>query len=107
MDRPKESMMPVPFKSDHVVEQVPADDGSETQELKSVVGVELSSVEAREVWPQVLEHKWYMSERLGRDVGLRAAAVDYFTNVRRVSKRDELREMPPPTLPFMRPFGYR
>ena len=99
--------MPVPFKLDHVIERVLADDGSETQELKSVAGVRLSPLEAQEVWPQVLEHKWYMSERLGRDVGLRVAAVDYFTNIRRVKKRDELRDTPPPTQPFMRPFGYR
>jgi transitional endoplasmic reticulum ATPase len=100
-------MMSVPFKSDHVMENVLAEDGSETLELKSVAGAKLSSLEAREVWPQVMEHKWYMSERLGRDVGLRVAAVDYFTNVCRVSKRDEMREMLPPTLPFMRPLGYR
>lgn len=99
--------MPVQFESDHDIEQALADDGSETQELKSVAVVALSSLEAQEVWPQVLEHKWYMSERLGRDVGLRVAAVDYFTNVRRVTKRDELRETTPPTQPFMRPFGYR
>jgi hypothetical protein len=99
--------MVVLFESDQVIENVITDGGSETQGLDSVAGVRLSSLEAREVWPQVLEHKWYMSERLGRDVGLRAAAVDYFTNVRRVSKRDELRETPPPTQPFMRPFGYR
>jgi transitional endoplasmic reticulum ATPase len=107
MDRPEESMMPVPFESDDVKENVRADDGGETLELKAAAGAELSSVEASEVWPQVLEHKWYMSERLGRDVGLRVATVDYFTNVRRVTKRDEMREMQPPTLPFMRPFGYR
>ena len=100
-------MMPVPFKSDHVTENVGADDGRETQELKRAAGVRLSPLEAREVWPQIMEYKWYMSERLGRDVGLRAAAVDYFANVRRVSKRDEVRETPPPTLPFVRPFGYR
>ena len=75
--------------------------------LKSAAGPGLTPAEAREVWPQVLEHKWYMSERLGRDVGLRVAAVDYFTNVRRVTKRDEMRDMMPPTEPFMRPFGYR
>ena len=100
-------MMPVPSKLDHVTEQALADDGSETQELKSAAGVKLSPLEAREVWPQVLEHKWYMSERVGRDVGLRVAVVDYFTNVRKVSKRDEMRETTPPTLPFMRPFGYK
>ena len=99
--------MPVPFKLDHVIENVPADDGSETQELKSVAGVRLSSLEAHEVWPQVLEHKWYMSERLGRDVGLKVAAIDFFENVRTVTKRDQMRDQLPPTLPFMRPFGYR
>ena len=26
-------------------------------------------------------HKWILSERLGRDVGLRVAALDYFENV--------------------------
>jgi hypothetical protein len=30
----------------------------------------------------VLEHKWFVSERIGRDVGLRVAAIDYFENVR-------------------------
>lgn len=99
--------MPVQFESDHVTGQALADDGSETQELKSVAAVALSSLEAQEVWPQVLEHKWYMSERLGRDVGLRVAALDYFKNVRRIAKRDELREIAPPALPFRRPFGYR
>ncbi len=27
-------------------------------------------------------HKWFLSERLGRDVGFRVAALDYVTNVR-------------------------
>jgi hypothetical protein len=100
-------VVPVPFKLDHVIERVLADDGSEKQKIKQVAGGRLSSSEAREVWPQVLEHKWYMSERLGRDVGLRVAAVDYFENVRRASKRDELGDTLPPALPFMRPLGYR
>lgn len=99
--------MPIPFKSDYVIERVLADAESEKQKLKRVAGVRLSPLEAQEVWPQVLEHKWYMSERLGRDVGLRAAAADYFENVRGVTKRDEMRDQLPPTLPFMRPFGYR
>ncbi|HZG53555.1 MAG TPA: DUF4032 domain-containing protein [Pyrinomonadaceae bacterium] len=63
--------------------------------------------EAREVWLQILEHKWYLSERCGRDVGIKVAAVHYFENVRRVRKRDQVRATPPPTLPYMRPLGYR
>ncbi|HEV2802570.1 MAG TPA: DUF4032 domain-containing protein [Pyrinomonadaceae bacterium] len=99
--------MPVPFKPDHVSERVQGDDEREKQKFESATGVRLAPAEAQEVWPQVLEHKWYMSERLGRDVGLRAAALDYFKNVRRVAKRDELREIAPPALPFRRPLGYR
>jgi transitional endoplasmic reticulum ATPase len=98
-------MMPIPFKLDHIIERVLADDGSEKQKIKQVAGVGLSSSEAREVWSQVLEHKWYMSERLGRDVGLKVAAVDYFENVRRMRK--QVRDTLPPALPFMRPLGYR
>jgi hypothetical protein len=100
-------MMPIQFKLDHVVERVLADAESEEHKLKALAGVRLPHPEAQEIWPQVLEHKWYMSERLGRDVGLRAAALDYFENVRTVTKREELRDMLPPTLPFMRPLGYK
>ena len=30
---------------------------------------------------EIQEHKWFLSERLGRDVGARVAAVDYLENV--------------------------
>ncbi len=34
--------------------------------------------EAAHYWREVLEHKWYMSEQVNQDVGLRRAALDYF-----------------------------
>ena len=98
-------MMPVPFKSDDVTGRVRADDEREKQKLKSTTEVMLAPAEAPQVWPQVLEHKWYLSERLGRDVGLRVAALDYFKNVRRIAKRDELREVTSPALPIRRRLG--
>jgi hypothetical protein len=49
--------------------------------LRKLTGLKLSETEARSAWPRVLEHKWFLSERLGRDVGLRVAAMDYFENV--------------------------
>ncbi|HEX8634264.1 MAG TPA: DUF4032 domain-containing protein [Pyrinomonadaceae bacterium] len=94
--------MPVLPESGHVIE---TDRG--TRGLGSFPQVELPHGEAGEVWLQILEHKWYLSERCGRDVGVRVAAVHYFENVRKVRKRDQVRDTPPPTLPYMRPLGYR
>jgi hypothetical protein len=34
--------------------------------------------EAETLWHEILEHKWYMSERAGQDVGIKTAALDYF-----------------------------
>lgn len=79
--------------------------------LNALAGVNLSAAEARETLPRVRDHKWYLSEYLGRDVGWHVAAVDYFENItpRRPSKkssRESLRvnrETSPQRLPMMRP----
>lgn len=78
--------------------------------LRQLAGVELSASEARAAWPGVLEHKWYLGERLGRDVGLRVAAVDYFENVHPAPRRATARAHNgglPPRLPMMMPLGER
>ena len=73
----------IPFRLDYVIEKSIGEDACEEQlVLKELAGVRLRPAEARAEWPRVLEHKWFMSERLGRDVGLRVAALDYFENVR-------------------------
>jgi SpoVK/Ycf46/Vps4 family AAA+-type ATPase len=36
---------------------------------------------ATEVWEKVLQHKWYLSEKLDRDVGIKVACLDYVENV--------------------------
>jgi hypothetical protein len=61
------------------------------------------------VWPRLLEHKWYLGERLGRDVGLRVAALDFFENVQPPRPRASRRTAwePLPRLPMMLPFGER
>jgi len=100
--------MTLSFKLEHIIEEViskyPRD---QKRVLKKLAGVRLSTAYARDVWPQVLEHKWYLSERLGRDVGLRVAAVDYFENIYPpVPYRAETDSLPP-RLPMMLPFGER
>ncbi len=73
----------IPFRLDYVIDKTLNEGACEEQEvLKELAGVRLRASEARAEWPRVLEHKWLMSERLGRDVGLRVAALDYFENVR-------------------------
>jgi Domain of unknown function (DUF4032) len=78
--------------------------------LRRLTGVRLSEAEASALWPRLLEHKWYVGERLGRDVGLRVAAVDYLENVERPHARVSFRvnrDALPPRLPMMMPFGER
>ena len=73
----------IPFRLDYVIDRANHQGACEEQDvLKELAGVRLRPAEARAEWPRVLEHKWLMSERLGRDVGLRVAALDYFENVR-------------------------
>ncbi|MCA1614246.1 MAG: DUF4032 domain-containing protein [Acidobacteria bacterium] len=76
--------MPIQFRLEHVIERTGIElrGAAGARELGRIAGVRVSPKVAREVWPHILEHKWYVSERMGRDVGLRVAAVDYFENVR-------------------------
>jgi len=41
---------------------------------------------AVELWPRIMQHKWVMSEKLGRDVGLRTACIDYVENMEQARK---------------------
>lgn len=70
--------MPIPFPLDEVIARLTR--GPELDVLRRAAGPALSRTQAREMLPRVLEHKWLLSERLGRDVGLRVAAADYFDN---------------------------
>ena len=44
-------------------------------------GARLEPEAAGELWPRILQHKWLMSEKLGRDVGLRVACIDFLENM--------------------------
>lgn len=75
--------MPLPIRLEHVIEELGREwSGVEARQLSGLAGRRLSRAEAIAEWPRVLEHKWLLSERLGRDVGLRVAAADYFDNLR-------------------------
>ena len=101
----------LPFSLNYVIEKVLSAPPRRGRALKELTGLRVSESQATAAWPRLLEHKWYLSERLGRDVGLRVAAVDYFENIerpapparRRLFEDDGL----PPRLPMMLPFGER
>ena len=66
---------------DYVVEKVLKNQPSfEQQTLKDYTGANYTKEEAKHIWKRVVDHKWYVGERLQRDIGLRVAAVDYVEN---------------------------
>ena len=104
--------MPVSFETERAAASAAVEGSARRlrRSLRQLAGVEMSAAEARAVWPSVLEHKWYLGERLGRDVGLRVAAVDFFENVHQAPRRAPARARSgglPPRLPMMMPLGQR
>ncbi len=53
----------------------------------SLIGVRLDEQKARTDWKYILEHKYFMSEKLTRNVGIRVAALDFYTNIKRGLQR--------------------
>lgn len=106
-----EAFMPTPSLSYLIGEAVAGYLNSRRRAVRKLTGLKLSEREARGAWPRLLEHKWYLSERLGRDVGLRVAAADYFENIQpprqRAAYRGGLGGALPPKLPMMLRFGER
>ncbi|HZS06784.1 MAG TPA: DUF4032 domain-containing protein [Blastocatellia bacterium] len=88
--------MPIQFKLDDVIERATMFNQGrrERSVFKELTGVALPPGEALRLWPQILDHKWLISERLGRDVGLRVAAVDFLENMRRLPGTPFPKNMP-------------
>jgi hypothetical protein len=47
---------------------------------------------AAEVFHELLEHRWFLSERARKDVGIEAAIADYLENVLRPAPDERLPE---------------
>ncbi|MDD2317289.1 MAG: AAA family ATPase [Desulfobacterales bacterium] len=65
-----------------------------------ISGIKFDPETAAGLWPRILQHKWLMSEKLGRDIGLRVACIDFIENMEQAhkeylayKKRDILTEM--------------
>ncbi|MDQ6653265.1 MAG: DUF4032 domain-containing protein [Acidobacteriota bacterium] len=98
--------MPIPFKLDYVIDKLANGGEIERKAIKRFTGMKLPSSEARAAWPRILEHKWYISERLGRDTGFRVAAIDYFENIYVAPTVYRRNDSLPPRLPMMSPLNW-
>jgi len=54
-----------------------------TNRILELSGVEFEPGIAADLWSKILKHKWLLSEKLGRDVGLRTACIDFLENTER------------------------
>jgi hypothetical protein len=70
--------------SDFVVRPIPQGESDiyYVKLLGRLTNIKLTPEEAAVEWGHILDHKWYMSENEGRDVGIEVAALDYFRNIR-------------------------
>ena len=69
------------YRLDYTIDETLKRDLSDEQKiLREYTGATFAPAEAKTLWAKILDHKWYVSERLRRDVGLRVAAVDYVEN---------------------------
>ena len=69
------------YQLDYVVDEILKDVPSQEQIfLKSYLNRDFPKKEAAYLWERIVDHKWYVGERLKRDVGFRVAAVDYIEN---------------------------
>ncbi len=53
--------------------------------IHELSGVTFEPVIAADLWTKILKHKWLLSEKLERDVGLRTACIDFLENLEQVA----------------------
>ena len=69
------------YRLDYTIEKVLQNSPSREQKiLLELAGASFPKAEAEILWEKIQDHKWYVSERLRRDIGFRVAAVDYMEN---------------------------
>jgi SpoVK/Ycf46/Vps4 family AAA+-type ATPase len=73
---------------------------SYASKIFEISGTKFETEAAADLWPKILQHKWLMSEKLGRDVGFRVACIDFLENVEQAQEeylaykqKDILKEM--------------
>ncbi|MCU0239635.1 MAG: DUF4032 domain-containing protein, partial [Pyrinomonadaceae bacterium] len=75
------------YRQDYAIEKVLKSQKSNAQIcLEQFSGKHFEKKEAEVLWNRIVDHKWYVSERLQRDIGFKTATVDFFENFYEESK---------------------
>ncbi len=61
--------------------------------IYTLMNLRFSEEEAIKHWNEIVMHKWMMSEKLERNVGVRVAALDYFKNIKGLIKSPKIVEV--------------
>ena len=77
----------IQHKLEFVIEEISSAQLAAQGLLQAYTGKVVPKSEAQRVWQRIPDHKWYLSERLGRDVGTRVAAVDFIENFYEPAKK--------------------
>jgi hypothetical protein len=71
----------IPYKLDYTIEKILKNKvANEKELLKELTGKSFADDNAKLIWTKIKDHKWLLSEKLGRDTGMRVAAIDYLEN---------------------------
>ncbi len=49
----------------------------------ALIQIRLPEEEAKRDWREILRHKYFLSEKLGRNVGIHVATLDYYSNIKK------------------------
>jgi diguanylate cyclase (GGDEF)-like protein len=60
--------------------------------LKQFVSEDFEEEEAKKLWFEILSHKYKISEKLGRNVGIKVATLDYLENIKGIIKASKIIE---------------
>ncbi len=52
-----------------------------SKEIFELTGAKFEPDIAADLWSKILKHKWFLSEKVGRDVGYRVASIDFIENM--------------------------
>jgi SpoVK/Ycf46/Vps4 family AAA+-type ATPase len=76
-------MVSIPRREDTMNEEIPQTPPPETcaSSIFEMSGASFEPDIAAGLWSKILNHKWLLSEKVGRDMGLRTACIDFLENM--------------------------